>query len=368
MKILFLVNSLSMGGAEKHTLQLAAGLVARGDEVAVDALRGGDHYQVPDQRVLVRSTGGNGLLDLHSAWRLARFMKTYRPDIVVGVNHRPLYFTHIARLLSGVPCAIASIYHSTGFAGWRVRALNPLNRLMVNRSDTAIYVSSLQRDWWTRIGYRGRNARVVLNSVDSAYYAVPDEAERMVRRRALGIGDDELVIGLCAALRPEKNPRQLLDAVAQLTAQGVAARALIVGDGLLGPRLREDTKARGLDGSVILAGAQKDVRPWIAAFDMGVLCSTTGETFSLAALEIMAMGRPMILSETGGAAEMIRPGVNGYLFPVGDTAALVACVDRLRDREACRRMGLAARRIVEAEFTPEKMIDQYKTIFEGMMR
>jgi glycosyltransferase involved in cell wall biosynthesis len=368
VKLLFLVNSLGMGGAEKHTLQLASGLAARGVTVAVDALRGGDHYAIEDKRILMRSTGGNGLFELGAMRRLAHFVREWRPDIVVGVNHRPLHYAHMARFLSGVPFAIVSIYHSTGFAGWRVRAMNPLNRLMVNRSDIAIYVSTLQRDWWAGVGHRAKTTHVVFNAVDTAYYAVAQESERAAKRTELGVGEDELVVGLCAALRPEKNPLQLLDAIEILSRHGLAARGLVVGDGPLGSQMRREIDARGLLRKVIMAGAQKDVRPWIAAFDCGVLCSTTGETFSLAALEIMAAGRPVILSETGGAAEMIRPGVNGFLFRVGDTEGLVAAIEKLRDRPLRERMGLAARRIVETEYTPAKMIDAYKAIFDSAAR
>jgi glycosyltransferase involved in cell wall biosynthesis len=359
LRILLLVNSLGMGGAEKHTLQLAGALVERGADVTVDALRGGGHFEISDQRIKLRSTGGNGLTDLGALRRLARFIDAYKPDIVVGVSDRPLYYARLARAFCRTRFALVTIRHGTGFARPRDRLLAPLNRHMVNQCDLVIYVSRLQRDWWASQGYRGKRSSVILNAVDVSHFTVPTEEERVARRAALGIGANDLVLGLCAALRPEKNVGQLIEATARLNAKGVPARAVIVGDGPQAASLRSAAAALGIAARVLFAGTQKDVRPWLAAFDVGILCSTRIETMSLAALEIMATGRPMILSETGGAAEIVKPGVNGFLYPVGGLTELVACAEKFRDRALCRQMGANARSIVESDFSLGRMFDQY---------
>jgi glycosyltransferase involved in cell wall biosynthesis len=86
------------------------------------------------------------------------------------------------------------------------------------------------------------------------------------------------------------------------------------------------------------------------------------ETFSLAALEAMALGKPVVLSDIGGAAEMIRPGESGFLFPVGDTGALVDCLARLVDHGERERMGRQARARVEALFSEKTMVDRYEEL------
>ena len=79
-------------------------------------------------------------------------------------------------------------------------------------------------------------------------------------------------------------------------------------------------------------GAQDGYRNRVAdACDAIALCSFT-ETFSLAAMEAMALGRPVVHSDVGGASEMIVSGCNGFLFPVGDTGALVDKLAILADR------------------------------------
>jgi glycosyltransferase involved in cell wall biosynthesis len=89
------------------------------------------------------------------------------------------------------------------------------------------------------------------------------------------------------------------------------------------------------------------------------LCSLT-ETLSLAAIESMALSRPVVHSNVGGASEMIRPGWNGFLFPVGDTQALVATLGMLVDPNLAKRMGDQARQTVETLFSEEVMVDRYE--------
>jgi glycosyltransferase involved in cell wall biosynthesis len=98
-----------------------------------------------------------------------------------------------------------------------------------------------------------------------------------------------------------------------------------------------------------------------------VLCSHT-EAFSLAAIEAMAMGKPFVHSAVGGAAEMIHPGENGYLFPVRDTGALVDRLARLADRPERERMGRNARARVEKMFSEPAMIDRYEQLLLDLCR
>src|SRR5262249_40185267 len=104
---------------------------------------------------------------------------------------------------------------------------------------------------------------------------------------------------------------------------------------------------------------KEDVRPYVAACDVMALCSLT-ETFSMAAIEAMALGRPVVHSDVGGAAEMITPGKTGFLFPVGDTDALVDRLAILAHGAVSRRMGREARATVEALFSEETMVDRYE--------
>ncbi|HJR71293.1 MAG TPA: glycosyltransferase, partial [Gammaproteobacteria bacterium] len=166
---------------------------------------------------------------------------------------------------------------------------------------------------------------------------------------------------MTAALRPEKNHVQLVDAVASLRARGIPARALMIGDGETRGAIEARAQARGVLEHVSITGFEQDVRPFVAAADVAVLTSFT-EALSLAALEAMALGKPVVHSAVGGAAEIIAPGSTGLLFPVGDTPALVDRLAMLADGPLRSAMGQRARAAVVKSFSESAMVDAYERL------
>ncbi len=175
------------------------------------------------------------------------------------------------------------------------------------------------------------------------------------------------MIGILALLRPEKNHLQLLEAIATLRNLGIPARALMIGDGEMRGAIEARSRELKIENDVVITGLQQDVRPYIAACDAMALCSFT-EAFSLAAIEAMALCKPVVHSDVGGAAEMIVPGWNGFLFPVGDTRALVDKLAILADRTVSTRMGKNARGVVERLFSESTMIDRYERMLLDLCR
>ena len=104
------------------------------------------------------------------------------------------------------------------------------------------------------------------------------------------------ILGMSAVLRPEKNPLQLVDALALLRSRGIPARVLFIGDGEMRPALEARARAAGVAGEVLIAGLQSDVRPLVSACDAMTLCSTSIETRrSTSAID---SGRPTRVSTT----------------------------------------------------------------------
>jgi len=228
-------------------------------------------------------------------------------------------------------------------------------------------VCEAQRRHWFKRLVSGRSNRVIHNGVDPEHWRSPGVEARTRMRRVLGLADGDYAIGMCAVFRPEKNHLQLVEAIAQLRSRGVPARALLIGDGPMRPAIEARARDLGVASDVLIAGFHQDVRPLLAASDVVALPSTSVETFSLAALEAMALGRPVVLSEIGGAAEMVRPGENGFLFPAHDTPALVASLAALADPAARERMGAAARTTVEARFSERAMVDRYEGLLQQLV-
>jgi glycosyltransferase involved in cell wall biosynthesis len=92
------------------------------------------------------------------------------------------------------------------------------------------------------------------------------------------------------------------------------------------------------------------------------------ETFSIAALEAMAMAKPVVMTDVGGASEQVVPGETGYLFRRGDTAALAGHLVQLADPATRRQMGQRACSTVSEKFSLGVMVGAYERMFLRLMR
>lgn len=364
MKLLFVVNSVIVGGAEKHTFDLAQSLSAKGFDCRIHALTASGVTPAFASGVAVTQPKSGGL-DLILS--LSRVIRDYAPDVVVGVNQRPLAAAFLARAIAFVRAPIVVVYHSTLLRNRKEERVQKIYRPFFHATKTIVWISENQRRYWLGQGMRPRSEVTILNGVDVTHFS-PQARDRFREdgRRRWGLADGDFVLGYCAALRPEKNHGQLIAAVARLRAKGVRARALIVGDGPCRAALEQVAVENGVAEHVIFTGVQDDVRPCVSAFDVGVLTSTAIETLSLSALETMAMGIPVVLSDIGGATEIVTDRVEGGVFPSRDTDRLIECLGRLVDPSVRAEAASAARLKVERKFDERRMVDDYANFFHGL--
>jgi glycosyltransferase involved in cell wall biosynthesis len=233
------------------------------------------------------------------------------------------------------------------------------------RSDLLIYVSDNQRRYWRERGLRARADCVIHNGIDTDYYAPVDPSASQQLRAQLGFSPADFVVGICAVLRPEKHHRDLLEAIHRLRGRGVPVRLLIIGDGPERARVEQRIGELGLQPQVRITGYLPDVRASIGACDAMALVSHTIETFSLAALESLALGKPVVMSNVGGASEQIVPGVNGYLFEPGDIDTLSDCLQRLAQARPGAPMAAAARDSVVSQYTLPRMLEKFSACLTG---
>jgi len=364
VKILFLTGSLVHGGAERQTIVLCNRLAERGHEAHFAYVRN-DTAQLGRLRgaASVQWLQATRYLDAAAVGNLRRLLRRVRPDVLVAVNQYALMYAQLARRGLGLPLAVT--FHTTALRSWKERLQMLWYRPLFWGAERAIFVCEAQRAYWARRRLGGRRDEVIHNGVDLEHWRPGTPQEKSRLRRVLGFAEADFVVGMSAVLRPEKNHVQLVHAVAELRRRGVPARALMIGDGETRGAVEARARRLGVEEQVTITGVQQDVRPLVGACDAVALCSTAIETFSLAALEAMALARPVVHSQVGGAAEMIAPGREGYLFPAGDTAALVERLAALTDRSRCRRMGEQARATVAERFSERAMVERYeKTLSE----
>lgn len=369
MRIVIITGSLAHGGAEHHAVTLANGLAARGHECHfVHVKPPGDQSIRLDLagRGTIRCLNATTYLDRHAITRLASALAWLRPTVVVAANPYALMYATLARAMAGCRAPTVVIYHSTRWPGVKEQSKLLAYRPLMWSADCAVFVCEHQRRYCLRRGLLSRRNIVIHNGVDTARFCDHrDETTRRTHRASLGFAASDFVIALPAALRSEKNHTQLVDAVAKLSATGVEAHALCVGDGAERGALEAHARTRRVSDRLVITGFRDDVRPFLSASDVVAICSLT-EALSLAALEAMAMAKPIVHSEVGGATELIDHGCSGLLFPVGDTDRLVQCLRRLTDFPTAAAMGVRARVAIEARFTVEMMVEQYEQLLLGI--
>jgi glycosyltransferase involved in cell wall biosynthesis len=369
LRILFVTSSLEHGGAERHTVTLLNRLGERGHDVHLAYVKA---KRAQLERLRLPATGSVRCLNAHrhldgfALGTLAHAIETLAPSVIVAANEYALLYATLARWRAQSKSPLVVTYHALrafGAKEWlKLAACRPL----FWAAHCAVFVCETQRRQWRPRALFARCNEVIFNGVDvEAFADRTTPGERAVLRRRLELAEGDYVIAMTAALRPEKNHVQLVDAIARLRARGIPARALMIGDGEM--RGAIEARARALDilEHVSITGFTHDVRPFVAAADVVALCSFT-EALSLAALEAMALGKPVVHSAVGGAAELIAPGTTGFLFPVGDTPALVDRLAVLADAALRSAMGERARAAVVRSFSESVMVDAYERLLSKL--
>jgi glycosyltransferase involved in cell wall biosynthesis len=361
MRVIFAASSLYRGGAERHAICVLNRLADRGHECHAVAIKDlGD----TGARIVgaVTCLDAARYLDARAVGEFAACIARVRPAVIVAANPYALMYSRLAAHCSGVRTRLAVTFHTTLLQSAKERLQMLCYRPFFWAADLLVFVCEKQRRHWLARGVFSRRNVVIHNGVDTEQFrAVWTSEERSALRRSLGLLSEDYVIGIAALLRPEKNHVQLVEAVAALRKRGIRARVLMIGDGEMRGAIEARARALGVADSVTITGFQSDVRPYIGACDVMALCSVT-ETFSLAAIEAMALGKPVVHSDVGGAAEMIIQGKNGFLFPVGNTRAFVNRLAILADPAVSRVMGDNARALVESRFSEKTMVDRYERL------
>jgi len=186
-------------------------------------------------------------------------------------------------------------------------------------------------------------------------------------RRELSIGDDEVLIGTVATFRPVKDLHTLLEATACVVKVKPEARLVLFGDGPLRADLTATIERLGLGSVVRLPGWRRDATQLLPAMDVFVL-SSVSEGISLALLEAMAAGVPVVATRVGGNVEVLNDPCTGLLVPPRSPADLADAILRLIDDPVQRRqLSAGGRRRVEAAFSLKRMVNEYERLYTSLV-
>ncbi len=369
-RVLYLLDSLGAGGAERQLLTLVRGLDRRRYEprlICIDAF--GPLY---DEAVALglepRLLGRHGAVDTATqVARLAGIIRRERPGIVHGWLWLANFYGRLAGRLGGAPVVIAGVRaaHRAALNPHKEPLFGAIDRALAGLTDCFTANSASVKAHLTAQGVPGRKVVVIPNGI-----AVPDPPTAALvagLRADLGLDPARPVVGMVARLHAEfKDHPTFLRAAALVRGTVPAAAFVVVGDGPARPALERLAAALGLDGHVVFTGYRADSRTLAAAFTVGALCSFS-EGFPNAVLEAMAWGRPVVATDLPATREIVTDGVTGRLVPPRDPAATAAAISRLLTHPAeAAALGAAARARVVQAFSAEATVARTMRLYDAL--
>jgi len=360
-RVLFVADSLDVGGAERVLVELAGGLVARGARVAVACSVGGALAVQAEQAgikvVVLGSTLVKRRVDRDFADALARLIALDAPEVV----HSHMYASTAAAAFAVEGIGVPLVIHEHSEAHWRNKQARRRIADAYRRCRAVIAVSGPIRQ---RLVELDQVAPEKVHVVTNALPALPPVAE-VAMRVALSQCQRGPLVGVVARLEPEKGVEIFLRAVRLLARRFPAAHFVVVGDGRQRAALENFAAHRGLP--VTFLGFRLDGPALVGQLDLLVVPSFSEGT-PLVVLEAAGAGVPVVATAVGGIPDQLRDGIEVLLVPAGDASALAdACGRIMNDPGLGMQLATAARHRAEQHYQPHAALDAVEAIYRSLL-
>ena len=365
MRIVYVLTSLGMGGAERQVVALAKRMAARGHAVCILVLRAQVAEQwATDLTIFHLGMRRNPASFVTAMARGRRFLVEFRPDLV---NSHSFHGNLAARLLkAGMPALrVVSTVHNVYEGGWgRMLAYRLTDRLA--RITTAVSHAAADRFVELKAVSQEKCA-VVPNGIDLGEFH-PSTERREQTRAAMDV-EGEFIWLAAGRIAPAKDYPNLLRAFQRILASRSSAQLWVAGEGETeeSSRVRSLASELGMDQAVRWLGLRRDMPALLDAAD-GFVLGSAWEGMPLAVGEAMAMENPVVCTDVGGVRELA--GEAGTLAPPKNPEALAeAMLDLMRwPPEDRLTLGRAARARILRDFNMDARADDWETIYLKCIR
>lgn len=360
IRIGFVLHILQVAGAEVLVAETIRRLGARLEPVVfcLDGI-GQLGERLLTEGIPVIALGRAPGLDVRTAGRLAREMRTRRVEVLHAHQYTPFFYAALGRLLARRPIHLMFTEHGRHYPD-RVS----VRRRLVNRFVLAHLADEINavcgfsaRSLSEVDGFPAHRIEIIENGIDPERYQL--NADRSALRRRLALDPSKRYVVCVARFHPVKNHYMLLEAFARVAAAAPDVDLLLAGDGPLRSELVERTRTLGLERRVRFLGVRDDIPDLLAACDIFALTSLS-EAASLTLLEAMASGLPVVVTDVGGNPEIVRHSIDGFLVPRNDAGAAASAILRLlEDRDLARTMGTSGSARVRERYRLDQTIAKY---------
>jgi sugar transferase (PEP-CTERM/EpsH1 system associated) len=369
IKIMHVIDSLGIGGAERVVINVANGLDPEIFEQIVCCISSrGRAARLLDERARCIDLGKGPKADHLMPLKIARVIRKEIPDIIHTQS-----WAGVDGVIAHVIARGSRAVHSEH--GRSLPNVNgePVRRKMARRCayhmvDLVFTISEEMRQYLCReTGFPYKRMLVIPNGVDIGKI---DSADGRGLREELGLSAKDCVIGSVARFDPTKDLASLIRAFAHLCSRykGQSLKLLLVGDGSERPALEKLASEMEVRDRMVLTGFNDNVPRLLRAMDIFALSSIT-EGLPIAVLEAMCARLPVVATKVGALPEIVTGEVSGLLVEPRAPQAMAEKLARLvNDPDLRRRFGASARRKIEQEYSLDLMLRRYGEMYLSLTK
>lgn len=352
LRVLQVISSAAVSGAERHAVELAKRLQERGHRVDLVSPEGEwIQRELKGTGVGVHQFDMRGGLGLPGLVTMRKLVKREGYDIVHAHLSRAANLSLAATKGRGIP-AICSVHVRTNYAVYRIAARG---------RNRVVAVSDHVRKMLEAQAVPSTYIDVVHNGTD--FHRAEYVAQGGVKEE-LGIPQDRLIFGLLGRVAKEKGHTIAVEALPIILAKVPEAHLVCVGrcEGEYGEDIKCKVKQMGLQDRITFTGNRDDVPRLLDSMEVLILPSSA-EACPLSILEGMARGRPVVGARIGGVDELVFEGETGFLAEqtAEDFAEKIGKL--LLDCDMRVKMGNRARALIEERFSFDQMVSRFEGIY-----
>ena len=373
MRVVNVITRLNIGGASPPVISLTLGLSKLGHEsvLVVGTPEPAEGTLVPEARAagaevieipsLTRDP--SPVRDTAALTKLYSFFVRYKPDVVATHMSKAGALGRLAARMAGVP-VIVHTYHGKGFQvfdeRWKTKMYLALERGLTRLASGSIVVGEQQKREFINWGIDSIDRiEVIRYGLDLIpYQNAANESDRL--KAELGVPADVPLVGVVGRVVAIKGQDVFLRAASQLARRRTDVQFVIAGDGDRRAPFENLARELGIADRTHFLGWRRDVPRVLAGLDVVVLPTVLDfEGTPLAVIEALAARRPVVATNVGGVAEVVRDGETGLLVPPKQIDALACAIEaQLNDPSRARRMARAGQELVVRSYQQTRMVHE----------
>lgn len=364
--VLHVIDTTGPGGAETVFVELAAGLdpacyrslaLIRGAGWVESALR--------ERQVQTVVLDCKGSFNLRYLLRLMALIRRERVDLIQAHLFGSSVYCALAGALMRRP-VVATFHGDVDISVGERFLVAKFSVLRIGARRIVAVSKALAANLVARTPLRPDRMEVIYNGISVSCFEGPQESRL---RRQLALPDDTVLIGALGNIRPAKDYPGLLEAYTRVASTRPDTCLVIAGEGKgrLMAELQAQCSRLNLEGRVHFLGFCADPGEYLRNLDIFVLGSVT-EGFSIATIQAMAAGIPVVVTRSGGPQEIVSEGHDGLLVAPGDPVQLAdALLQLIASPDERNKMARAGKATVQMRFAVQTMVSAYQAIYHRLM-